>query len=320
MPDPFRARGRFSPLPRVDFRSLPARLRAVLGIAPGRSGRELLGDAARGLLCLAAGAAVAVAAYRFGPLDPSVAHPLTAAAVGSSVGLGLLVAVGSWLDRLRRRGSTLGHGALAGVRALLATLAKRDGATAAHCTRVARVAAVIAAELGGLSAERLHDLRAACLLHDLGKLWVPLSILHKAGALDEQEWLHMRAHSADGSSLARSSLAVSARACLIIHQHHERIDGRGYPDGIDGSRILLEARIVAVADALDAMICDRPYRRGLPLPVAIAELRRSSGHGPDAEWQFDPAVVAALRARLPEIEYLYRRELAAHPKSDIALG
>jgi putative nucleotidyltransferase with HDIG domain len=305
-------------LARVDF--LPASLRATRDRVRHRSPRGLLTDASWSLACLVAGAVVALAAYHLSPADPTVEHPLAAAAAGSTVGLGLVVAVGSWIERFRRRTAALGHGALAGVRALLATLAKRDRATAAHCTRVARVAELIAHELGGLSPERRHDLRTAGLLHDIGKLWVPLPILHKPGALDETEWVHMRAHAADGSSLARSALAISARACRIIHQHHERIDGRGYPEGIDGERILLEARILAVADALDAMICDRPYRRGLPLPVAMAELRRSSGHGPDGERQFDPVVVAALAARLPEVEHLYRRELARHAELDRLLN
>lgn len=266
--------------------------------------------APRGLFVLAVGVVVAAAAFQLGPSDPRVVRSLGAGTLGASVGLGLVLGAGAWLQRRRHRRALPGLGVLAEVRALLATLANRDGETAVHCTRVARVADLIADRLGGLSPERRHDLRTACLLHDIGKIWVPLPILHKAGALDEEEWLHMRAHSADGSSLARSALPRHSRAWRIIHQHHERIDGRGYPEGIDGGRILLEARIVAVADALDAMLCDRPYRRGMPLDVAMAELWRSSGHGPDGEHQFDRAVVEALAERLPELGRLYRRQMA----------
>lgn len=264
----------------------------------------------RGLVTAAVGGLAALAAFQLGPADPSIERPLAAAAFGSSVSLGLIVGAGAFLQRFRRHRGLPGLGVLAGVRALLATLANRDGETAVHCTRVAKVADVIADQLGGLNPARRHDLWTACLLHDIGKLWVPLPILRKAGALDDEEWQRMRAHAADGSTLARAALAGASRASRIIHQHHERIDGRGYPEGIDGDHILLEARIVAVADALDAMLCDRPYRRGMSLESAMAELKRSSGDGPDGEEQFDRRVVEALAARLPEIQRLYRRRLS----------
>ncbi len=288
---------RFTPTPSPEP---PARARAGSAIS-------------RGLFSLATGVVAALALSQVGPFDSGVEGPLAAGMVGSSVGLGLVTGLGAWLQRHRRRRHLPGLGALAGVRALLATLANRDGETAVHCARVARVADVIADQLGGLTPARRHDLRTACLLHDIGKLWVPLPILRKAGALDDDEWARMRAHAADGSHLARSALDGAGRASRIIHQHHERLDGRGYPEGIDGDQILLEARIVAVADALDAMVCDRPYRRGMPLAAAIAELRRASGEGPNGEHQFDPVVVEALAARLPVVERLYHRELS-HPR------
>lgn len=272
-----------------------------------RTVRRLPWDLARGGLGLAAGVAAALLVFHYGPVDPELDRPLAAAGVGSSVGFGFLVGVGAWLDRLRRRADRLRQDAVAGVRALLAALARRDGPTAAHCTRVARVAELIAEKRGDLSAGRRRDLRLACLLHDIGKLWVPLPILRKTGNLTDDEWRHLRAHSVAGSCLARSAVSLPRRVYRIIRQHHERIDGRGYPDGLRGSEILVEARIVAVADALDAMLTDRPYRPGLPLPQALAELRRSSGQGPEAENQFDPSVVAALGACTDAVERLYRR-------------
>jgi putative nucleotidyltransferase with HDIG domain len=259
---------------------------------------------------VAAGLALAIAAFHFGPTDPRLERSLAAAVLGGSATFGLGLGFEAWIGFLRRPRVLPGVGVLAGVRALLATLASRDGETAVHCTRVARVADLIADHLGTLSPARRHALRTACLLHDIGKLWVPLAILRKPGALDEEEWLHMRAHAADGSILTRSALPGSSRVARIIHEHHERIDGRGYPRGLAGETILLESRIVAVADALDAMLCDRPYRRGLPLSVALAELLRSAGHGPDGEHQFDRGVVEALVRRTAEVERLYRRHLA----------
>lgn len=184
-------------------------------------------------------------------------------------------------------------------------MADRDGDTALHCARVAHVADRIAGQLGGLSASRREDLWTACLLHDVGKLRVPLAILRKAGSLDEYERRKLRAHAIDGFDLVRSVVGGACRAPQIVRQHHERIDGRGYPEGIGGDRILLEARIVAVADAFDAMVFDRPYRRGVPFATAIGELRRSAADGPGDEGQFDRWVVEALAGQLPEVARLY---------------
>jgi putative nucleotidyltransferase with HDIG domain len=193
------------------------------------------------------------------------------------------------------------------IRALLATLGTRDGDTAHHCRRVAAVADRIAEQLGTLPPADRRDLRVACLLHDVGKLWTPVAVLRKAGALDADEWRQMRAHVEDGARLTLAVLAGARRAVRIIHQHHERIDGRGYPQGLRGAAILLEARIVAVADAFDALVSDRPYRRGANVAAALAELRRSAGHGPAGEEQFDRGVVEALAAALPGVLPLYPR-------------
>jgi len=194
---------------------------------------------------------------------------------------------------LRRRGSRC-----AGVQVdhFLRTLEARDRYTASHCSRVAAFADLIAEEMGLRNPSRLLHLRVAALLHDLGKIDVPLEILHKPGKLDEAEWEAMRSHVEAG---CRRAAGTRRAICRIIAQHHERPDGKGYPRRLRGDQICLEARIVAVADAFDAMTSDRPYRAALDPEVALAELLRSSAPGAD-EQQFDPRVVAALQRRFAE--------------------
>ena len=184
-------------------------------------------------------------------------------------------------------------------RALLRALGSRDEETAVHCSRVAAFAELIADELA-LQGEGKDDLMLACLLHDLGKLHVPLNVLHKPAALDDDEWLLMKSHAPDGERMVEAS--ISSEVARIVGQHHERMDGCGYPVGLAGAFICLEARIVAVADAFDAMTSDRPYRAALEPAVAMAELRRASGLDGSPGGQFDPQVVAALAARFSEAE------------------
>jgi putative nucleotidyltransferase with HDIG domain len=207
-----------------------------------------------------------------------------------------------WLSG-RGRGATTAR-----VERFLATLEDKDRYTASHCSRVAAFADLIADELGLADACRLRNLRIAALLHDLGKLDVPLGILHKPGKLDEEEWSTMRRHVESGTRRA-SALAADVRT--IIAQHHERPDGRGYPCRLAGDEICLEARIVAVADAFDAMTSDRPYRRALDPSYALTELRSSAGACPGGA-QFDPAVVEALARRFGEALALCTGEAAAH--------
>jgi HD-GYP domain-containing protein (c-di-GMP phosphodiesterase class II) len=127
------------------------------------------------------------------------------------------------------------------------------------------------------------------VLHDLGKLGIADAILHKPGPLDEAEWREMRRHPEVGARILEH--AGMRDIAVWVKAHHERIDGRGYPDGLTGAEISLEARILAVADAYEAMVADRPYRAGMTSDLACAELLRCAGS------QFDPDVVGAfLRA------------------------
>jgi putative nucleotidyltransferase with HDIG domain len=169
------------------------------------------------------------------------------------------------------------------IRTLAQALEARDHYTQGHSSRVSDVAVRLARALG-LNREELETVRLGCLLHDVGKIHVPDAVLRKPGALDEEEFAMMRKHPAIGEQICRP--LAFARPCLsIIRHHHERWDGRGYPDGLKGEEISLHARIAAVADAWDAMTSDRPYRTALPEAVAFGRLLDGAGT------QFDPNMV-----------------------------
>jgi diguanylate cyclase (GGDEF)-like protein len=177
---------------------------------------------------------------------------------------------------------------LAAVLLLAETLDLRDPTTALHSRTVGRLARATAVAIG-LPDHRVERIHAAGVLHDLGKLGIADAILHKPGPLDEAEWREMRRHPEVGARILEH--AGMRDIAVWVKAHHERIDGRGYPDGLTGAEISLEARILAVADAYEAMVADRPYRAGMTSDLACAELLRCAGS------QFDPDVVGAfLRA------------------------
>ena len=127
-------------------------------------------------------------------------------------------------------------------------------------------------------------------MHDVGKLAVPDAILNKPGRLTETEWAIMRQHTVVGARMLTAAGPGLAEVAPIVRASHERVDGRGYPDGLTGDRIPLESRIVAACDAFDAMTSDRPYRCAMPVDEAVAELRANAGT------QLDPRIVEALVA------------------------
>lgn len=186
---------------------------------------------------------------------------------------------------------------LAAVLLLAETLDMRDPSTARHARTVGRFASETAAALG-LPDERVERIQAAGVLHDLGKLGIADAILHKPGPLTDEEWREMRRHPEVGARiLEHAGLRDIAR---WVGQHHERIDGQGYPLGLAGEEISLEARILAVADAYEAMISDRPYRTGMSVEDARGELLRCRGT------QFDQRVVEAFLGTLPDMGKLER--------------
>jgi diguanylate cyclase (GGDEF)-like protein len=171
---------------------------------------------------------------------------------------------------------------------LLRALAERNPALGGHLTGCAVLAERTARRLG-LPPEEVERVRHAAELHDAGKVAIPDAILTKAGPLDEEEWAFIRRHPLIGERIVRSAPALASVARLV-RSANERWDGGGYPDAIAGDEIPLGSRIVAVADAFDAMLSRRPYSPALTADAAMDELRRCSGT------QFDPAVVEAFRA------------------------
>jgi putative nucleotidyltransferase with HDIG domain len=184
--------------------------------------------------------------------------------------------------------------------ALTHALDARDRETEGHSRRVVEYTREIATALG-VSGSELTTLAHGALLHDIGKIGVPDAILHKPGELTEEEWEIMRRHPQLGAAMVED-IEVLKEARLIILHHHERWDGTGYPKGLRGGQITLGARIFAVADAVDAVTQDRPYRLASSLDRARVELQRNR------ERQFDPDAVDAFLAvseeRLIEIQRL----------------
>jgi len=176
------------------------------------------------------------------------------------------------------------------LHALAAALEARDVETKGHSERVVAYCLRLGKEIG-LTDRQLITLEHGALLHDIGKIGVPDGILLKRGALTEDEWAHMRRHVEYGAQILRG-IDFLEGATQIVSQHHERYDGSGYPHRMEGDQICLGARIFAVADAVDAMTSDRPYRAGRSFDDAADELIRCSGA------HFDPTVVQAF-AQVP---------------------
>ncbi len=190
------------------------------------------------------------------------------------------------------------------LKALTAALETRDHETHGHSERVVSFSLRLGREMG-LDSERLRSLEFGSLLHDIGKIGVPDAILKKPAALSQDEWVRMREHPLHGQKILRGIEFLDG-AARVVAQHHERWDGSGYPQGLRGEEIDLNARIFAVADAFDAMTSDRVYRRGRPYEEALGELEQYAGR------QFDPEVVRAFR-RVPRADWdeLRRRSLEA---------
>ncbi len=161
------------------------------------------------------------------------------------------------------------------VNALAVTTEKRDQYTSGHQHRVATIACEIAREMG-LSEKTIEDIKIAGTLHDIGKLYVPLDILSQPGRLSDIEYLFIKTHPAAGYDILKS-IPFDAPIAEIIMQHHERMDGSGYPRGLAGEQILLPARIIAVADVFEAMASHRPYRASLGIDRALDEIQKNAG-------------------------------------------
>lgn len=172
------------------------------------------------------------------------------------------------------------------IRALVQAVDIKDRYTRGHSERVGQASAMIARELG-MGEERLEVVRIAGILHDVGKLGVPTRLLRKDGPLTPEERRIIELHPEYGHEMVRGIGFLGEARAAILH-HHERVDGSGYPYGLTGEQIPVLARVVAVADAFDAMTSTRSYSRARPVQVALAELERCAGA------QFDPDMVRAL--------------------------
>jgi putative nucleotidyltransferase with HDIG domain len=160
-------------------------------------------------------------------------------------------------------------------------LEAKDVYTRGHSERVGASSRRLAMALGLPPAE-VEIVARAGLLHDIGKIGIPESVLRKAGPLTSDEWAFMRRHPVIGAQIVAPFEFFTAGAVMIRH-HHERVDGSGYPDGLAGDAIPVGARIVAVADVYDALTSDRPYRRAMSPDEALAHLKAQAGRGLDEE-------------------------------------
>lgn len=188
------------------------------------------------------------------------------------------------------------------LESLVTALDVRDQETRGHSVRVAQHALDIAKLLGITDEEELLTIYRGALMHDVGKIGVPDAILLKPDRLTEEEWEFMRRHPAMGYRIL-AQVPYLRPAAKIVLAHHERWDGAGYPRGLEGEEIPLGARIFAVCDTYDAIISDRPYRRGQSPDAALAEILRCAGS------QFDPRVVEAFEALFPR----WKQETPGNP-------
>ncbi|KAF0224458.1 MAG: hypothetical protein FD133_1832 [Erysipelotrichaceae bacterium] len=173
----------------------------------------------------------------------------------------------------------------------------RDPYTAGHSSRVSTISLAIAKVIN-LSEDDIKTLEYATLFHDIGKIGISDAILNKAGKLNDEEYAQMKKHPEIGINIL-SGIEFLEKSLSIIKHHHERFDGRGYPDGLVGDEIPLGSRIVAIADTFDAMTTDRPYRKGVSSSVAISEIIKNSGS------QFDGSLVDSF-LKIDLIEVLNR--------------
>jgi len=186
-------------------------------------------------------------------------------------------------DQLQSALGALKSATLSTLEAFTETIEQKDPYTKGHCSRVRTISLAIARTLN-FSDEALHTLEGGALLHDIGKIGIPEEILNKPSKLTKAEYQLIKEHPVAGERIVKHIDLFQAYR-PIIRSHHERMDGKGYPDGLKGDQIPLDVRIVSLADAFDAMTTSRAYRSALPTEIAVEELKLFSGT------QFDPDLV-----------------------------
>jgi response regulator RpfG family c-di-GMP phosphodiesterase len=190
------------------------------------------------------------------------------------------------------------------VSALASALESKDTGTRAHSQRVQSYASALAERVGDMTVTRDSSAPYGFLLHDVGKIGIPDGILQKPGPLSQAERRRMQTHTVLGEAMLSGVAFLQGEGLRIVRSHHERWDGRGYPDELARDEIPMGARVFAVADALDAMTSHRPYRRAMSWETARSEIVAQSGR------QFDPLIVEAFVELEPELREI-RRDLAA---------
>jgi diguanylate cyclase (GGDEF)-like protein/putative nucleotidyltransferase with HDIG domain len=196
------------------------------------------------------------------------------------------------------------------IEALALAIEAKDHTTHTHLQRVRTYAVAVAAELN-LPADEIEALRAAALLHDIGKLAVPEQIINKPGKLTAEEFEKMKVHPLVGAEILER-VAFPYPVAPIVRSHHERWDGTGYPEGLSGEQIPMGARILAAVDCLDALASHRQYRPALPLIEAMAKVKEMAG-----KW-FDPQVVEILQSRYVELERMAQMSVAQMEEDTVA--
>ena len=181
------------------------------------------------------------------------------------------------------------------LQAVAKVMESHDPYTAGHDLRVGQIAADIAREMGW-SEEKCNTLQLIGLVHDIGKMSIPSEILSKPGKLSAIEFELIKTHAENGYEILKD-VEFPLPIAEIIREHHERMDGSGYPQGLKGEEILIESRIVAVADVLEAMASHRPYRAAFGIDAAISEIETNRGN------LFDPEVVDAMLRLFREKDY-----------------
>lgn len=176
---------------------------------------------------------------------------------------------------------------------IISALEARDPYTSHHSSRVAEMTEKIC-ELIGIDGEKKEIYHIAAHLHDIGKIGIRDSVLLKEGKLDDEEWEAMKSHSVQGYNILMnaSSFEVVAK---VVRSHHERFDGKGYPDGLVGEAIPLGARIIAIADSIDAMISDRPYRKGMDSSICKEQIAENLGI------MYDPVIASKVIEHWEEV-------------------
>ncbi|MGQ0539126.1 MAG: HD-GYP domain-containing protein [Gemmatimonadaceae bacterium] len=190
-------------------------------------------------------------------------------------------------ERVARQAHRIEHLFLAGIQSLAEALEVKDPYTHGHSLRVSRYSVAIATQLG-LTSDVIGEIEVGGRVHDIGKIGVRESVLNKPGTLTDEEYAHVMTHPVLGWRILQPLLRDMPRALNIVRSHHERFDGSGIPDGLSGSAIPIEARIITVADIFDAMTSERPYRAAVSAEATLQELERCAGS------QLDPDVVQAF--------------------------